>query len=195
MVLPPIVLASASPRRALLMRQLDMDFQIVPGNAEEAEHDFMSPREVCQLNAFRKARIVAKQYPDALVIGADTEVCLNGRIFGKPKDMASAFEMLKSLQGQTHEVITGVCLMHLRLHRERLLAVTTKVTFRKLSDEGIHDYLGKIAPLDKAGAYAIQDHGYLIIRRVRGSYSNVVGLPLERLLREFRHFKIKNPVS
>lgn len=173
------------------MRQLDLDFQVVPGNVEESEHDFMSPREICQLNAFRKARIVAKQHPDALVIGADTEVCLGARVFGKPKDMASAVEMLQSLQGQTHEVVTGVCLIHLRQHRERLFAVGTRVTFRKLSAEGIREYLSKIAPLDKAGAYAIQDHGYLIVRRIRGSYSNVVGLPLERLLRELRYFKLK----
>jgi septum formation protein len=188
LILPPIILASASPRRAVLLRQLEVDFEVLPGNAPEVEHEFLTPGEVCQLNAYRKARAVAKLCPDALVIGADTVVCLGARIFGKPASFADAENTLAQLQGKTHQVITGVCLVHLRNHRQRLFAVATKVTFKRLTAANIQAYLKKIHPLDKAGAYAIQEHGDLIIRKITGSYSNVVGLPLEKLGKELRRF-------
>lgn len=186
--LPRIILASASPRRAALLRQLELDFEVLPGHAPEVEHEFLTPREVCQLNAYRKARVVAKRCPDALVIGADTVVCLGARIFGKPASLAEAERTLAELQGKTHEVITGVCLLHLRNHWQRLFAVMTKVTFKRLTAEKIQGYLKQINPLDKAGAYAIQEQGDQIVRKITGSYSNVVGLPLERVGRELRRF-------
>ncbi len=184
MKLPPLILASASPRRAELLRQLQPEFQIIPGDATEIIDEQLSPQELCQLNAHRKARAVAKKIPDALVLGADTLVFLDGEIMGKPRDLADARRMLARLQGRTHQVVTGVSLIHLRGHRERLFAVGTDVTFRALTAAGIGDYLSKMNPLDKAGAYAIQEHGDLIVSEISGSFSNVVGLPVERVEEE-----------
>src|SRR2546426_2868553 len=118
MTSPLLVLASASPRRNELLRQLGVTFQVVPGDVAEIVSESISPAEICQINAYRKARAVAKHYPDAVVLGADTLVCLDRSVFGKPADLNQAFSMLSMLQGQTHEVITGVCLLHLRDRRQ-----------------------------------------------------------------------------
>lgn len=182
--LPPLILASGSPRRMALMRLLTEDFVVKVSAAEECDAEHFSPHEVCQLNAHRKARVVAKHNTDALVIGADTEVALDTQIFGKPADRKAAEGMLQRLQGRTHEVVTGVCLLHQRQHRERLFAVSTKVKFHPLSKKQIQAYLDRINPLDKAGAYAIQEHGELIIESIAGSLTNVVGLPVEALREE-----------
>jgi septum formation protein len=184
MKLPPLILASASPRRAELLRQLQPEFKIVPSDAAEIMDEHLSPLELCQLNAHRKARAVAKKIPDALVMGADTLVFLAGEVMGKPRDLADARRMLGRLQGRTHQVVTGVSLIHLRGARERLFAVGTDVTFRPLDESQITAYLSRMNPLDKAGAYAIQEHGDMIVSEISGSYSNVVGLPVERLQSE-----------
>jgi septum formation protein len=188
--LPPLILASASPRREELLRQLKLKFKIVPGDAVEIFDEQLSPLELCQLNAHRKARAVAKKFPDALVLGADTLVFLEREIFGKPRDLAGAKRMLTKLQSRTHQVVTGVCLMHLRAHRERIFAASTDVTFHPLDEKQIGDYLEKINPLDKAGAYAIQEHGDKIVAEISGSYSNVIGLPVERLREELSGYFI-----
>jgi len=188
MNLPPLILASASPRRSELLGQLEVRFRVLPGTVTEVAHEHLSPWEICQLNAHRKARVVAKQIPDALVLGADTLVFLDTEILSKPTDAAEARSMLQRLQGRTHQVVTGVSLIHLRAHRERIFAVSTDVTFRPLSGAQIADYLAKINPLDKAGGYAIQEHGELIVSEISGSYSNVVGLPLERLAEELERW-------
>jgi septum formation protein len=182
--LPPLILASASPRRAELLQQLKLEFQTVPADAPEVFDAHLSPRELCQLNAHRKARAIAKKIPDALVLGADTLVFLGREIFGKPRNLDEAKQMLMKLQGRTHQVVTGVSLIHLRAHRERIFAVSTDVTFRPLDEKQISGYLEKMNPLDKAGAYAIQEHGDKIVAEISGSYSNVVGLPVERLREE-----------
>jgi septum formation protein len=184
--LPPLILASASPRRAELLRLLKLKFRIVPSAATEVLDEQLSPFEVCQLNARRKARAVAKKNPDSLVLGADTLVFLDGEIMGKPVSRADAERMLTRLQGRTHQVVTGISLIHLRAHRERIFAVSTDVMFHPLDAEQIQDYLAKVNPLDKAGAYAIQEHGDLIVSEISGSYSNVVGLPVERLKGEIQ---------
>jgi septum formation protein len=182
----PFILASASPRRAELLRQLKPAFRVIPSDATEILNEHWSPFEICQLNAHRKARAIAKKNPDALVLGADTLVFLEGEIMGKPASAADAERMLTRLQGRTHQVVTGICLIHLRAHRERIFAVSTDVTFHPLEVRQIRDYLAKVNPLDKAGAYAIQEHGDLIVSEISGSYSNVVGLPLERLREELQ---------
>jgi septum formation protein len=178
---PSLILASASPRRAELLRQLGLAFQVVPSAAAEVCHAHLTPREVCLMNAYRKARTVAARFPVALVLGADTIVCLDNTIFGKPADLTEASRMLVQLQGRTHQVITGVCLVWQQARRSRLFAVATDVTFHSLSPARIRDYLAAINPLDKAGAYAIQEQGEQIVAGISGSFSNVVGLPLERL--------------
>jgi septum formation protein len=122
------------------------------------------------------------------VLAADTLVYIGTTLFGKPLDLDDAFRMLTQLQGATHQVVTGVCLIHLRGHRQRIFFETSDVTFRSLAPEEIRHYLARIDPLDKAGAYAIQEHGDLIIREITGSFSNVVGLPMERLKAELANW-------
>lgn len=184
MKLPPLILASASPRRAELLKLLQVDFQIVPGHAAEVAHEHLSPLEVCQLNAHRKAFAVAKKLPDALVLGADTLVFLDNKILGKPRHLTDARRMLARLQGRHHQVVTGVSLIHLRKHQERIFAVSTDVLFHPLTAAQIRDYIAQVHTLDKAGAYALQESGEKIISEISGSYSNVVGLPVERLREE-----------
>ncbi len=181
MPLPPLILASASPRRAELLREMGLDFAVVPSEADEVHHEQLTARELSQLNAYRKARMVAKRHPAALVLGADTLVYLGGRLFGKPATRTEACDMLKSLSGQTHQVVTGVCLTHLTGHHCEIFADQTTVKFRRLTDAVIKEYLAAVNPLDKAGAYAIQEKGELIIEGISGSHSNVVGLPVELL--------------
>ncbi len=156
----------------------------MPSAATEVQHEQLTARELCQLNAYRKARAVAKKIPDALVLGADTLVYLDSRRFGKPASLEEAESMIEQLQGRTHQVVTGVCLVHLRRFRQRIFAETTQVTFRRLEPKQIRYYLGAVHPLDKAGAYAIQEKGDLIVEKISGSFSNVVGLPVERLQTE-----------
>lgn len=161
-----------------------MEFKVLPSTAKEVAHDHLTPLEVCQLNAHRKARVVAKKIPDALVLGADTLVFVDNEILGKPRNLKEAEKMLLRLQGRTHQVVTGVCLMHLRSHRERVFAVSTDVLFHPLTKKQVQHYLKQVHTLDKAGAYAIQERGELIIAEISGSFSNVVGLPVEKLREE-----------
>lgn len=183
-----LILASASPRRVALLKELGLEFEVIPSHAPEVGHDFLTPREICLFNAWQKCRCVARGRPEAVVLGADTEVCLGPKIFGKPANRAEAESFLAELQGRMHEVITGVCLMHRGSHRQWLGAEVTRVFFKPLTKAEIADYLDCIQPLDKAGAYAIQEHGERIIERIDGSYSNVVGLPLELLRTALNNF-------
>jgi len=182
----PVILASASPRRVDLLRQLGVEFKAVASDIPEIHHGELTAREVCQINAYRKARAVSKKHPDALVVGADTLVFVETRVFGKPADLEKAYEMLELLQGRTHQVCTAVCLLHLRSHRQRIFTETSTVTFKPLDSLGIRRYLTKVNPLDKAGGYAIQEHGDDIVESMAGSYSNVVGMPLEKLATELQ---------
>ncbi len=184
--LPSIVLASSSPRRQELLRQCGVEFEVVPAAIPELHDEALTAREVSLLNAHRKARAVAKRFPDRVVLGADTLVVRGRRLYGKPVDLAHARRMMAELAGHTHQVVTGVCLLRLRNHRERLFAEITDVTFRALDAQQIDAYLAGIDPLDKAGAYAIQNHGDRIVAEIAGSYSNVVGLPVERVLEALR---------
>ena len=177
-ILPPIILASASPRRSELLRQIGVEFNIVTSDTPEIHDGELTAREIAQVNAYRKARNVAKKHPDALVLGADTLVYLETILMGKPGSLEHAYEMLEQLQGRTHEVVTAVCLLNLRNHRQRIFTEVTDVTFRPLDAVKIRRYLTKVNPLDKAGAYAIQEEGDLIVEKIAGSYTNVVGLPV-----------------
>lgn len=177
---PPVILASASPRRRDLLRQVGLSFDIQPaGEAEtEAPHG-TSPPEYARQSAEAKATAVSRRRSEALVIGADTVVALDGRVLGKPESAAEARSMLEALSGRTHEVHTGVSLAY--AGRPIVTAVeTTRVTFRQLSDEQIDCYVATGEPMDKAGAYGIQGRGALLVEKVDGCYFNVVGLPLSR---------------
>lgn len=177
----PLVLASASPRRAELMRLLHVPFRIVPSSAPEVSPSHLAPHEICLANAAAKARVVARRFPQAWVIGADTEVALGTRVFGKPRNRREAAAFLRALSGQTHQVITGVCLLHYGRRFRRSFAETTHVTFHELTDTDIARYLREVDPLDKAGAYAVQQNGEWIIEAIEGSLTNVVGLPVGAL--------------
>jgi septum formation protein len=181
---PALILASISPRRSGLLRDSGIEFRVVASDVREIHHDQLTALEVSQVNAYRKARAVAKRFPDKLVLGADTLVYCETKLFGKPADLQEAYLMLESLQGRTHHVVTAICLLHLREHRQRICTEETAVTFRPLDAVKIRRYLTQVNPLDKAGAYAVQESGNLIIESIAGSYTNVVGLPLERLKAE-----------
>jgi len=182
--LPPLILASASPRRAELLKHLELEFRVVPSTAEEVHQDQFTASELARVNAFRKARTVASRFPEALVLGADTLVYLQTKAFGKPDDLDHARHMLTQLQGTTHQVVTGICLLHWARKRQSVFSDFTDVRFKPLTPAQIDRYLRSIDPLDKAGAYAIQEGGELLVDEIDGSYSNVVGLPLERLQEE-----------
>jgi len=190
MNVPQVILASISPRRAELLKQVVFRFEVMPSHAEECEHEHFTPREIALLNAYRKARTVAKKYPDGLVIGADTVVAMGMNLYGKPRNRRDAIRMLSELQGRTHEVVTGVCLLHLRSHRQSVFADQTSVVFHPLSNAQIREYVTKVHTLDKAGAYAIQEEGESIVERIDGSFTNVMGLPVERLHEEIRAWQV-----
>jgi septum formation protein len=208
--IPHIILASASPRRALLLREMGLRFMVIHPDGVEELVTGATPEVLVMQNAQRKARAIAGKHREALVIGADTIVVLEGVAFGKPRDLAEAETMLARLSGRRHEVFTGVCVIHRTLEAELTFAERTRVWMRSLSRVQIRDYFTKVNPLDKssgklryagnpnesggfsghpalgwAGAYAIQQHGDLIVERIEGSFSNVMGLPVERLQATF----------
>lgn len=175
------ILASASPRRRELLSELIEKFEIIPAKGEEKTEDGLPPKALVTELAKQKAREVAA-LPLAkgkIVLGADTVVAFGNKILGKPKNEADAFSMLSMLSGKTHEVYTGVCLIYPTSEgvKELALADCTCVTFNKLSDEEILAYIATGSPMDKAGAYGIQDGG--LVESIQGSFSNVVGLPVE----------------
>jgi nucleoside triphosphate pyrophosphatase len=173
------ILASSSPRRIQLLREAKFDPEVVRPEVEEVTSTFLTPSELVRFNARLKAAAVARRSPDAIVLGADTVVALGTKVFGKPRDLDDAGRMLRKLVGKTHEVITGVALIETSVGRLTLRAVSSTVTFLALSRTQIDAYLKIVDPLDKAGAYAAQDSANLIIERINGSFSNVVGLPME----------------
>ena len=185
--LPPVILASSSPRRSELLTSMDIEFEIVPSHAEESMDggDFIP--DLCEANARAKAEPIAELHPECLVIAADTLVYLEDELFGKPTHVDDAARMLTRLQGRTHQVATGVSLIYHNGEISKVFSVITNVTFLPLGREQIDEYLAGIDPLDKAGGYAIQQDKHKIIKRVSGSVSNVVGLPVERLKEELNH--------
>ena len=174
-----IILASASPRRRELLDQIGCCYRVEASQAEEVACQGLTPSAVVKKNAYLKAAAVAALYPDIPVLGADTVVSLDDDIFGKPKDKEHAREMLTRLSGRTHQVSTGVAIAW----RNQFLQAyeTTEVDFAPLSSAEIDRYIATGEPADKAGAYGIQGRAAAFIEQIRGSYSNVVGLPLHCL--------------
>lgn len=182
----PLVLASASPRRQELLTLLDLPFTILPADVDESRHDALPPAERAQRLAADKASVVSHLRHEALVLGADTLVVLGAEVMGKPRDAVDAQRMLRRLSGQTHQVVTGIALVA----AGELLAsetVATDVRFRALAEREITSYVATGEPMDKAGAYAIQGRGAILIEGIVGDYANVVGLPLTRLAILLRH--------
>lgn len=181
---PRLVLASASPRRRELLALLGLPFEVIPSAYEEhlpAEHG--APARLAVRLARAKAAEVAARCPESVVIGADTIVILGRRVLGKPRDTDDAAAMLRLLSGRIHRVITGVAVIDTRERPASVLegAESTRVEFRRLERAEIKAYVATGEPMDKAGAYAIQGRGAILIRGIRGDYANVVGLPVTRL--------------
>ena len=185
--LPPVILASASPRRSQLLASMDIEFEVVPSHVEELIDGYDFIPDLCEANARIKAEPIADMHPECLVIAADTMVYLEDTLYGKPTDIDDAHRMLTRLQGRTHQVTTGVSLIYHNEEISKSFSVITNVTFLLLDVGQISEYLAKIDPLDKAGGYAIQEHKQMIAKRVSGSVSNVVGLPVERLKEELNN--------
>ena len=185
--IPPVILASASPRRSQLLASMDIEFEVVPSHVEELIDGYDFIPDLCEANARIKAEPIADMHPECLVIAADTMVYLEDTLYGKPTDIDDAYRMLTRLQGRTHQVTTGVSLIYHNEEISKSFSVITNVTFLSLDAGQISEYLAKIDPLDKAGGYAIQEHKQMIAKRVSGSVSNVVGLPVERLKEELNN--------
>jgi septum formation protein len=178
--IPKIILASKSPRRQDLLRLMDMEFEVVLKDVDESYPEGLTPREVAVHIARKKAEAFDGTITDEVVLTADTIVCVDGLILGKPETPQHAIEMLQTLSGKVHQVITGVCLLY--KGRYNNFFDVSEVFFRKLSNQEIESYVTKYNPLDKAGSYGIQERiGLIGIERINGSYTNVVGLPTEKL--------------
>lgn len=188
-MIPPLVLASRSPRRReLLVAAGAKDVKIAASDVAESADASIGLAALVLNNARAKATDIAAQFPRSIVLGADTLVWLDGTALGKPSNIGEARKMLERLSGRVHEVCTGVHLARLEPHLQIEFHETTRVQFRPLDAAAIDAYLDKVDVLDKAGAYALQEHGDLIIESVEGSRSNVVGLPVERTLTALRRF-------
>ena len=182
-----LILASNSPRRAALLNSLGYHFDIIPSEIEESIHNDILPIDLVQFLAFLKARDVAQKVDNAIIIAADTIVVLGNQVINKPASRDEAIEMLQSLSGKEHRVITGVVL--LKEDEEISFADITHVVFHQLSDEQIIFYVDKYKPYDKAGAYAIQEWiGVTGIKSINGDFYNVMGLPVSRVLQQLKHF-------
>ena len=186
-----IILASASPRREQLLKQLFLNFKIVPSKVDEAKLRAKSPTAFAVKAALAKANDVAAHQPNSIVIGADTIVVLGKKILGKPKDKKHALAMLKSLVGRTHLVITGLAVINSQTGSTVTDFVVTKVKMKKVSLAIIKEYVDSGRPLDKAGGYGIQEIEELFIERIEGDFDNVVGLPVGRLRQLLNEFNIR----
>ncbi len=186
-----LLLASASPRRRQLLAEAGYDFEVVAPAVTELQSDTLTLREVTCCNALRKGLAVARAHPDRVVLAADTLVALDRQVIGKPADRADAARLLRLLSGRTHLVASGVFICHLRRGESMAFTVLSRVVFKKLSPRTIENYLGTIDPLDKAGGYAAQGNGGMIIAKITGSRSNVIGLPLEKTSAALRRFQVR----
>ena len=183
-----LVLASASPRRRELLRRLRHPFRVLPPRIEEAVREPMAAEQTAMCLAEAKARDVASRLSSGLVIGADTVVEAGGRLIGKPGDRDDAKRILRRLAGTQHAVVTGVCIVDAATGRTESAADRTRIKMRPMSEHEIEDYVDSGEPLGKAGAYAIQEHGDRYVESIEGSFSNVVGLPLELLAQMLQRF-------
>jgi septum formation protein len=186
--IPSIILASKSPRRQELLKLMDLDFRIVLKEVDESYPDDLKPEEIAVYIAKKKAEAFDEEVGEEVVLTADTIVSIEGHILGKPETSQHAVEMLQMLSGKAHQVITGVCLLY--QHKYHSFFDVSDVYFRHISNEEIKSYVNKYQPMDKAGSYGIQEWvGLTGIERINGSYTNVVGLPTEKLYRELKNLR------
>ncbi|MBI5473972.1 MAG: septum formation inhibitor Maf [Ignavibacteriae bacterium] len=189
-ILKRLVLASRSPRRIALLKQIGLDFTVDPTDLPEDFDSQISPSENAMTLALQKAMNIAEKFQDAIVIGADTIVVLDNALLGKPTDESDALRMLRLLSGRTHTVVTGFALVDCASRRSMTACEETRVTFRTLPDAEISEYIAGGSPMDKAGAYGIQDdYGAVFVTRIEGCFYNVVGFPLSRFYVELNRFQ------
>jgi len=185
----PIVLASRSPRRIHLLRQIGISFTVQESGVDETVPEGTSPDEIVRMLSLEKAKRVAEGMDSGIVIGADTIVVLNGTVLGKPTSEADAVRMLRLLSGKTHAVYTGLALIDVETGKSRVDLERTEVTFRSLTDREIDLYVKSGSPMDKAGAYGIQDdYGAVFVERINGCFYTVVGFPLSKFYTMFNVF-------
>ncbi len=177
-----LILASKSPRRRYLLEQAGIKFSVIPSNLDEDSIPLSSPESYVRRLAEAKAKDISKRYPDSWVIGADTMVFIDDTMLGKPGSRPEARKMLQSLSGRTHQVLTGYCICREATDRLFSETIKTDVCIKKLTELQIDWYINSGEPFDKAGAYAIQGIGTFLVKRIQGSYTNVVGLPVCEVL-------------
>ena len=190
---PELILASASPRRREILDRMGIPFRVHPADVEERNGSERGPEEMVLWNARLKTEAVAAIFPDRVVLGADTSVFLDGRVFNKPGTREEASFMLGQLSGNTHTVVTGLWLVWKNRQREWHGAVRSEVVFRRYDWETVKTYLDAVNPLDKAGAYGIQERGDLLVASYRGSYTNIMGLPAEETASALEAFGVPVP--
>jgi len=173
-----IILASESTRRVDILRTLGISFSIIPPDVDETKRKEETPTEFVERISHEKAWKVGNHFPDKWVIAADTIVVLKGRVLGKPKSERDAFNMLRDLRSKWHKVITGYCVLNVSKDIAYRDVVETKVFVRDLTDDEILRYIKTSEPLGKAGSYAVQGKGGYMVKEIKGSYTNVVGLPI-----------------
>lgn len=181
-----IILASASPRRKELLGKITSNFKIIPSTCDETIPDNIKAIDVAEYLSAQKAKDIFKDNKDDVVIGSDTTIVFNNKVYGKAKDKNDARNMLKEFSGNTHYVVTGVTIISSK--RSISFSSISEVTFFELSDKDIDDYLSIDEYVDKAGAYAIQGKGGLLIKEIKGDYNGIVGLPIARLSRLLTNF-------
>ena len=187
-----LILASQSPRRKELMAAANLKFTVIPAqNFQELPPNGHAPEELVLINAKGKAQDIAATHGQALVIGVDTIGVFQGEILEKPVDEADAFRMLTMLQGQSHQVLSAICLIDTDTGKEWTHVESTEVTFTPLTEDEIRAYIRSGEPMDKAASYAIQGRGALFVKEIKGNYSNVVGLPMTALFEGLKSFDIK----
>jgi septum formation protein len=187
-----LILASSSPRRQELIRSLRLPYEVISSDTDESVDEKLSPAEIVETLSLRKAQVVCEQIASSgkkgIVIGSDTIVVFQGQVLGKPADKQDSFRMLSSLQGNTHQVFSGVACIDSQTGLSKVSHRVTNVTMKSLTDKQIHNYIATGEPQDKAGSYGIQGLGATIVEGIQGDYFNVVGLPLSLLsdlLKEF----------
>lgn len=188
-----LILASSSPRRSKLLSEAGIQFDIKPSDEIELLYRSQSPAENAERIALMKACSVAARYRDALVLAADTIVVIEETILGKPEDKEEALHMLSKLAGHEHEVITGVAFVHMEKDLKWSTTESSKVRFAKIPEKELLDYISGGEPMDKAGGYAIQGGAAKWIDGYTGSISNIIGLPMERVIETFNRFGYKFP--
>ncbi len=185
-----IILASASPRRKELLEKIGLRFEVEPSNYKEDMRSQLSPDELAKSISLEKAKVIALKHRNAIVIAADTFIVFKGKIMGKPNTEAEARKMLSTLKGKSHSVITGFTILDTDENKVVSRSVETIIHIKNLIPEEIDAYVRSKEPLDKAGAYAVQGLGSVIVERIEGDYFNVIGLPLSALAEGLKEFGV-----